>query len=174
MAKLNKKQKLTATLRKKFQKVRLLILDIDGVMTDGRVFWIQGQGWTRSFHVHDGYGIKRLLKAGIQVAIFSGSNTPDIQERIQLLNIPHAYLGNEDKMQSLEHLLRVTQIPASAMAYLADDLFDLPVLNAVGLPMTVPQALTEVHQQALYTTTLLGGSGAVREVADLLLEAQDL
>ncbi len=167
------KKSMSAAFVRKLRKVQLLILDVDGVLTDGKLFWIQGQGWARFFHVHDGYGIRLLKKAGIQVAVFSGSSGPDIQERMKVLGVSHAYLGNENKMESLEALVRVTQIQPSEMAYIGDDLFDIPVLKAVGLAFSVPQAVSEVKKQADYITRTLGGYGAVREVADFILKAQD-
>ncbi len=159
-------------LTRQLKKIRLLILDVDGVLTDGRLFWIEGQGWTRYFHVHDGYGIRLLQKAGIQIAVFSGSKSKDIPERMKLLGISHAYLGNENKTESLNDLVRVTQIRPNEMAFMGDDLFDIPVLKKVGLAISVPQALSEVKKTAHMITKTLGGSGAVREVADLILKVQ--
>lgn len=159
-------------LNKKLKKVRLLILDVDGVLTDGRIFWMQGQGWTRHFHVHDGYGIRLLKKAGVEIAIFSGSKTEDIQQRMKVLGIAHAYLGDEKKMHSLEDLVRVTQINPNEMAFVGDDLFDIPVLRSVGVAFTVPQAIDEVKKNVHAITSVQGGFGAVREVADLILKAK--
>ncbi len=159
-------------LDRSLRKIRILILDVDGVLTDGKIFWIQGQGWVRSFHVHDGYGIRLLKRAGIQIALFSGSKSLDIEERVKALGIPHSYLGSENKLASLDALVRETGIQLSEVAYMGDDLFDIPVLKQVGVAFSVPHALAEVKKSVHYVTRLQGGSGAVREIADLILKAQ--
>ena len=161
-----------SALVRQLKKIRILILDVDGVLTDGKIFWIQEQGWVRTFHVHDGYGIRLLAKSGIQIALFSGSQGLDIQERARILGIQHVYLGNENKIESLMALRSATKIQASEMAYVGDDLFDLPVLSEVGLAITVPQAVADVKKGVHYVTRANGGAGAVREVADLILHAQ--
>ncbi len=172
------KKKITPQKRSKLnllrdlKKLRILVLDVDGVLTDGKIFWIQGQGWVRSFHVHDGYGIRLLKRAGIQVAVFSGSQGLDIEERMKVLGISYAYLGNENKLESLDALVRATGIQPSEMAYMGDDLFDIPVLKAVRVAFSVPQAPAVVKKSAHYVTQVQGGSGAVREVADLILKTQ--
>src|SRR3954468_23843157 len=87
----------TADIQERLKKIRLLLLDVDGVMTDGRVFWLDGHGWTRHFHIKDGYGVKILMECGIQVAVISGGDSQDVRTRMEFLNIAHVFLGDTDK-----------------------------------------------------------------------------
>lgn len=164
------------TLRARFQNVRLLVLDIDGVLTDGRIFWnpAPGAGWTRFFHVRDGYGIKLLMKLGIPVAVLSGGASSDVQKRLESLGIEAAFLGDEDKEKGLEKLKAQFGVSVDQIAFMGDELFDLPVLKKVGLSLSVPEAVEAVRRQVHYVTQLRGGEGAVREVIDILCEVQGL
>ena len=161
-------------LQSRLKQIRILVLDVDGVLTDGRMFWQEGSGWTRYFHIVDGYGIKLLKAAGIEVAVMSGSDTVDIRKRMEVLNIERAYLGNEDKLRSLALLGTATGLNPAQMAYVGDDLFDIPVLEQVGFAATVPHAVEAVRKRAHYITTAPGGAGAVREIADAIRQAQGL
>ena len=161
-------------IQARLKKIKLLILDVDGVMTDGRVFWLDGQGWTRYFYIHDGYGLKLLMKNGIQVAVISGGDSQDVRARTQVLNIPYVHLGDEDKLKALDQLLISSGFSLEEMAFIGDDLFDIPVLEKVGFSATVPQALPEVKARVHYVTTLGGGAGAVREIADAIRKAQGI
>src|SRR6476619_3776479 len=127
-------QKLLETLdiQARLKKIRLLILDIDGVMTDGRVFWLEGHGWTRYFHIKDGYGLKVLMKCGIDVAVISGGDSKDVRTRVEFLKIKHAYFGDEDKIKALDKIQKDTQLTLEQMAFMGDDLFDIPVIERVG------------------------------------------
>src|SRR5271167_929973 len=87
----------TPDIQARLKKIKLLILDVDGVMTDGRIFWLEGHGWTRHFHTKDGYGLKVLMKAGVQVAVISGGDSKDVRTRVEFLKIQHAFFGDEDK-----------------------------------------------------------------------------
>lgn len=160
--------------QERLRRIKLLALDVDGVMTDGSIQWFEGQGWTRKFHVSDGYGMKRLMDAGIPVAVISAGQSRDLKERIQLLKIPHAYLGSEDKLSQLEDLLKVTGLAAQEVAYCGDDLFDIPVLERVGFAATVPHATEPVKRAVHYVTRREGGQGAVRELTDAIREIQGL
>lgn len=162
----------TSDIQDKLKKVRLLILDIDGVMTDGRMFWLEGQGWTRYFHVKDGYGLKILMKAGIQVAVISGGDSKDVRTRMEFLKIEHVFLGDENKIVALEKIRDATGLPYEEMAFMGDDLFDIPVIEKVGFSATVPHAVDPVKQRVHYITETHGGWGAVREVADAIRKAQ--
>lgn len=163
----------TADLQARLKKIKLLILDVDGVMTDGRVFWLEGHGWSRHFHVKDGYGIKVLMRCGIDVAVISGGDSVDVRTRMEFLKIKHVFLGDEDKLKALE-IVETTKLSLDQMAFMGDDLFDLPVLERMGFSATVPHAVDPVKARVHYITETPGGWGAVREVADAIRKAQGL
>lgn len=154
--------------RDRLKKIKMLILDVDGVMTDGRVFWVEGTGWTRMFSIKDGYGLKLLMKAGVDVAVISGGDSKSVRERASFLGIKHVYLGDENKIIALEKIMRDTGFAYEQLAFVGDDLFDMPVLQVVGFSATVPTAVIEVKEIVHYVTTEEGGFGAVREIADLI------
>ncbi len=158
----------------KLKKIKLLILDVDGVMTDGRIIWLETQGWTRQFNVKDGYGLKLLMKSGIQVAVISGGDSKDVRVRMEFLKIPHVFLGDENKIVALEKITEATGLSHDQMAFMGDDLYDMPVMKKVGFCATVPHAVGPVLKCADYVTQSEGGAGAVREVVDAILEAQGL
>jgi 3-deoxy-D-manno-octulosonate 8-phosphate phosphatase (KDO 8-P phosphatase) len=164
----------TPDIQARLKKIKLLILDVDGVMTDGRIFWLDGHGWTRHFHIKDGYGLKVLMKCGIQVAIISGGDSQDVRTRMQFLNITHIFLGDEDKLKALEKIKLSTGLDTEQMAFMGDDLFDIPVIENVGFSATVPHAVDPVKARVHYVTETPGGWGAVREVADAIRKAQGL
>src|SRR5271154_4593661 len=147
----------TADLQARLKKIKLLILDVDGVMTDGRVFWLEGHGWTRNFHVKDGYGLKVLMKAGIQVAIISGGDSKDVRTRMEFLKVNHIFLGDEDKLKAVDKIGEATKLSYEQMAFMGDDLFDIPVIEKVGFSATVPHAVDVVKKRAHYTTETPGG-----------------
>lgn len=161
-------------IQERLKKIKILILDVDGVMTDGRIFWLEGHGWTRNFHVKDGYGLKLLMKAGIQVAIISGGDSKDVRTRMEFLKIPYVFLGDENKIIALDKIKEATGFAYEQMAFMGDDLFDIPVIEKVGFSATVPQAVDPVRMRCHYTTETQGGWGAVREVADAIRSSQGL
>jgi 3-deoxy-D-manno-octulosonate 8-phosphate phosphatase (KDO 8-P phosphatase) len=164
----------TAEIQARLRKIRLLILDVDGVMTDGRVFWLEGHGWSRHFHVKDGYGLKLLMKHGIEVAVISGGDSVDVRTRMEFLKINHVFLGDEDKLKALEKIAASTGFALEEMAFMGDDLFDLPVLEKVGFSASDPHAVDPVKARVHYVTETPGGWGAVREIADAIRKAQGL
>jgi 3-deoxy-D-manno-octulosonate 8-phosphate phosphatase (KDO 8-P phosphatase) len=168
-----KKPLSTASVQAKLKKIKLVVLDVDGVLTDSRVFWC-GSGWSRIYNVKDGFGIKLLLAAGVQVAIISAGSSEEVRERAKMLKIPHVYLGDENKIVAYEDLIRKTGFKHEQVAFVADELFDIPVLEKVGLAITVPDAPEAVRTRAHAITKVLGGDGAVREVVDALRKAQKL
>ena len=161
-------------LREKFKRVKLLLLDADGVLTDGSITYLEKHGWCRTHNVYDGYGIKLIQSLGIQVGVISGGNSKDLKERVKLLKIKHAVLGSEDKLKSLDKLVKKTKIPYENICFVADDLFDIPALEKVGLAITVPDGMPEVKAMAHWVTTRRGGHGAVREVIDAIRKVQNL
>ncbi len=164
----------TPDLQTRLKKIKLLALDIDGVMTDGRVFWLEGHGWTRHFHIKDGYGLKVLMKAGIDVAVISGGDSKDVRIRMEFLKIQHVFLGDEDKIKALDKIIASTGYKPEQIAFMGDDLFDIPVIERVGFAATVPHAVDPVKARTHYVTETPGGWGAVREVADAIRKAQGL
>ncbi|MBC7387496.1 MAG: HAD hydrolase family protein [Cryobacterium sp.] len=159
-------------IQARLKRIKLLLLDVDGVMTDGRIFWVEGQGWTRMFNVKDGYGLKILMKAGIDVGIISGGKSKDVELRAEFLKVSHVFLGDENKVVALEKIVAATGLKLEEIAFVGDDLFDIPVLEKVGFSATVPHAVDPVKERVHYITEFDGGFGAVREVADAIRIAQ--
>jgi 3-deoxy-D-manno-octulosonate 8-phosphate phosphatase (KDO 8-P phosphatase) len=150
-------------------RVRLLVLDVDGVLTDGRLLYDAGGNETKEFHVRDGYGIKQVAASGIEVAVISGRSCAAVETRIAELGIRHARLGQEDKLSALQEIAGQLSIPMDAIACIGDDAPDLPIMSAAGLGIAVADAHPAVREAADWCTHLGGGRGAVREVCDVLV-----
>lgn len=159
-------------MKKIFENIKLLICDVDGVMTSGEIILSDLNHEIKAFHVHDGFGIQLLLQNNIEVAVISSRNTPSVNERMAKLGVKHVYQGIQEKLVAFESLLKKLQIKDQHVAYIGDDWPDLPVLNRVGMPIAVSNAVPEVQAQAKYITTCPGGRGAVREVVMKILAAQ--
>lgn len=153
-------------------KVRMLVLDVDGVLTDGQLYFSEHGESLKAFNTLDGQGIKSLQKQGIQVCIISGRQSAALTLRAQALGISLIAQGREDKMAAMLELLAGQSIELSEIAYIGDDLPDLLVMRHIGLPVAVPDAHFEVHRNAHACTTRRGGHGAVRDVCDFLLISQ--
>jgi len=152
--------------------VRLLILDVDGVLTDGRLhFGPQGEA-LKVFHVRDGHGIKLLREAGIDVAILSSRSSPIVALRARELGIEHVIQGVADKRSGFAQLLAATGRTEAQCAFMGDDWPDLPVLARVGLAATVANAVPEVRNAVQWIAPAAGGCGAVRQLAEFILRAQ--
>jgi 3-deoxy-D-manno-octulosonate 8-phosphate phosphatase (KDO 8-P phosphatase) len=152
--------------------VRLLVLDVDGVLTDGTLYFGESGEALKSFNIRDGHGIKMLMESGVAVAIITGRRSKMVEERARNLGIPHLIQGAEDKKTALEALVRETSVPVGACAAIGDDVLDLPVLRRVRFAVTVPDAPAIVLEHAHYVTRIAGGRGAVRELCELILSAQ--
>ncbi len=153
--------------------IRLLILDVDGVLTDGSLYFgPQGEA-LKVFHVRDGHGLKMLQKAGIEVAFLSGRRSDAAYHRAKELGINRFHEGLRDKVAVMEEIMASMGIEAAAVAAVGDDLVDLPHLRRSGLAVAVADAVPEVRAAAHWVTSLPGGRGAVREVCDLLLKARE-
>jgi 3-deoxy-D-manno-octulosonate 8-phosphate phosphatase (KDO 8-P phosphatase) len=148
----------------KAKNVKLLILDVDGVLTSGAIYYGNDNIEMRSFHIHDGLGIKLLQQTGVKVGIISGKKSD--------LNIQYAYLGNDDKLPAYEELKQKLHLQDQDIAYMGDDLPDLPLLRRTGFSITVPNAPAIIKQYADYITQSKAGYGAVREVCELIMQAQ--
>jgi 3-deoxy-D-manno-octulosonate 8-phosphate phosphatase (KDO 8-P phosphatase) len=163
-----------AEFEARLKKIKLLLLDVDGILTNGNLFWMEGQGFTRTYNIYDGYGIKMIQKMGIEVGIISGGASTCLKERIKLLEIRHAVLGSEDKLASMNQILAESGLTAEQACFMGDEWFDIPALRKVGLAVTVPEAMVEVHEVVHAVTRKSGGHGAVREVIDRIRHAQGL
>ncbi len=148
----------------------MLILDVDGVLTDCRVFLDSDGQWKRQYSIRDGYGIVRLIEAGYKTAVITGSKSKDIEARVQGLGIHYFYQGSLDKVPAFEEIQKESGLSPDEIAYMGDDLFDIPLLEKVGFAATVPDAMEDVIAIVDYVTKRPAGNGAVREVCDFLLK----
>ena len=149
-------------------RIRLIAFDVDGVFTDGR-FYLSNDGTeTKAFNTQDGYGIRRLLDSGIEVAVISGRKSDAVSLRMRELGIRHVILGCTNKVEAFHELLSQLELNADQTAFVGDDIPDLPLLQTVGFSFAVANAVQEVRDSCNYTTIAFGGSGAVREVCDLI------
>ncbi len=153
------------------RSIRLVSLDCDGVMTDGRIYYGAEERLV-AFHVRDGVGIRRMIRSGLAVAFLSGNSARAIASRAADLGVRHCLTGIEDKLAAIEGLCAALGFGIDSVAHLGDDLNDLPVMARAGLPAAVGDAVPEVRAAARIVTTRGGGDGAVREFADRLLAAR--
>jgi 3-deoxy-D-manno-octulosonate 8-phosphate phosphatase (KDO 8-P phosphatase) len=153
-------------------RVRLMVLDVDGVLTDGRLYYgPQGEAM-KVFNVRDGHGIKMLLAAGLRVAILSARRSEIVTARARELGVDQVLQGQSDKQAGFDRLLADTQLTAEQCGYMGDDLPDLPVLRAAGFAATVADACDEAKAAAHWVAMQPGGRGAVRALAEYVLRAQ--
>ena len=148
--------------------IRLVAFDIDGVFTDGRFYLSDDGSETKAFHTQDGYGVRRLLNAGIEVAVISGRRSPAVEHRMAELQVRHVVLGCKDKVAAFDDLIAGLGIDAADCAFVGDDMPDLALLEHVGLSIAVANAVQAVQERCDYVTRRPGGFGAVREVCDLV------
>ncbi|MCB5302286.1 3-deoxy-manno-octulosonate-8-phosphatase KdsC [Yersinia bercovieri] len=153
--------------------IRLLICDVDGVMSDGLIYMGNQGEELKAFNVRDGYGIRCLITSGIEVAIITGRRAKLLEDRANTLGITHLYQGQSDKLVAYKELLQAVNCQPEQVAYIGDDLIDWPVMAQVGLSVAVADAHPLLLPKAHYVTQISGGRGAVREICDLILLAQD-
>ncbi len=154
------------------QQIRLVAFDVDGVFTDGR-FYLSNDGIeSKAFHTQDGYGVRRLIDAGIAVAVISGRQSAAVDLRMAELGVEHVIQGCKDKVAALDQLTDRLGITAAECAYVGDDVPDLPLLEHAGFSIAVANAVDSVRERCDHTTHTRGGFGAVREVCDLILAAR--
>lgn len=163
--------RMDAALRERASGIRMLILDVDGVLTDGKLYFDHAGNEMKAFNTRDGMGIKALQKAGIEVAVITGRKSGSVAKRMEQLGIRYVYQGREDKLDAFLDLLAKTGLGADQTCFAGDDWIDLPVLMRVGLAVSVADAEDRVKQQAHWITTRNGGDGAVREICNLILSA---
>lgn len=152
-------------------KVRLFIFDVDGVLTDGSLTYGAEGEMVKTFNVHDGLGIKLLQEAGIKTAIISARRTPIVLARAKDLGIEYVHQGGHDKLTPFKALLEQLGITEEQVAFIGDDVVDLPILSRVGFAVSVPNGRPEVHARAHHITEAAGGRGAVREACEFVLRA---
>lgn len=159
--------------RSRAAQLRLMIFDVDGVLTDGCLHFGSEGELIKTFNVLDGQGIRLLQHAGIATAIISARQSALVQRRASDLGITHVYQGVHDKRSAFEQLMTQTGIDAQHCGFIGDDVIDLPILLRAGFAASVPNAHAEVRGRVHYMTTAQGGRGAVRELCDFILKAQD-
>ena len=156
----------------KAANIKLIALDVDGIMSDGHLYFSASGDELKAFNILDGLGLKQLMNAGIAVAVITGRRSPLTEKRMNDLGIPHLMQGREDKKAALQELIADKNLQPEHIAYMGDDLPDLPALQFAGLGISVPNGYWLVRQHADYCTQAAGGAGAVREACDLILWAQ--
>jgi 3-deoxy-D-manno-octulosonate 8-phosphate phosphatase (KDO 8-P phosphatase) len=159
-------------ITEKARKLKLLILDVDGVLTDGKLFFDNEGNEYKSFHARDGHGIKLLRQTGVEVAIISGRKSNSVALRMKSLGIEYVYQGHENKVSAFNEILQKLDLTPDQAAHIGDDLLDLPLMTRVGLSIAVADANFAVIERADWCTQLSGGGGAVREVCDFIMQAQ--
>ena len=156
----------------KAEQIKLLILDVDGVLTDGKLFFDDQGREYKSFHARDGHGIKLLRQTGVEVAVISGRKSDTVALRMKSLGIELVYQGVENKIAAFEAVIEKIGCRPEQAAHVGDDLLDLPIMRRVGLAIAVDDANFAVKKYAHWCTALAGGQGAVREVCDFIMQAQ--
>lgn len=159
-------------IRWRVAQVALLILDVDGVLTNGRII-IDDQGTeSKQFHVRDGHGLKLLMRSGIEVVFLTGRTSRVVEHRANELGVGGVYQGIKDKGRALDEIIENRGLSGEQVAYVGDDVVDIPVFRRVGFAVAVADAPDYVRQRAHYVTVMRGGEGAVREICDMILKIQ--
>ncbi len=153
-------------------RIRLLLLDVDGVLTEGKVFLDEGGRELKVFYVRDGVGLKLLRREGIEVGFITGRSSEALTRRAEELGVGWVIQGTRDKVRAYERIAQEVGVDADEVCFVGDDIVDIPLLKRVGLPVVVADGAEEAKRHALYVTRSPGGRGAVREVCELLLQAQ--
>lgn len=160
-------------LIKKASNIKLAVFDVDGVLTDGKLILGESGNEYKAFHVRDGHGLVMLLESGCKIAVITARSSTIVAERMASLGIEYVYQGEKDKGARLMQLIDELGLDRNDVAYVGDDVIDLPAMTKVGLPVAVADARPEVKDYADWVTEERGGQGAVREVCELIMKAQD-
>ena len=163
---------MTDALTLRARPIRLVSCDVDGVLTDSRIYVDDHGRESKAYCALDGQGLRMLMHAGIEVAWITGSRAPAVTHRARQLGVRHVVLGAEDKVTPWDRLRAELGLPPEACAHVGDDLPDVALFHACGFAVTVPHAPATVREHAQYVTARDGGAGAVREVAEFILAAQ--
>jgi 3-deoxy-D-manno-octulosonate 8-phosphate phosphatase (KDO 8-P phosphatase) len=164
--------KASAGIARKARRIKLLLLDVDGVMTDGGLYYSAQGVEMKRFHAHDGYGVVRAHEHGLKIAIISGRATPIVEARAKMLKIDEVFQNAMDKVGAMRDIQKRHALQDEELAFIGDELFDLPLLKLVGLSAAPPNARPEVRRAVDYVTRMAGGEGAVRELIDLIIAYQ--
>lgn len=163
---------ISKELQQRFEKIKLLVLDVDGVMTDGGLtIGDDGQEY-KTFHSHDGLGMKLLKASGVNIAIITGRTSNVVKKRAESTGVAHFYQGADDKLAAFNDLLEKSGLHADQCGFMGDDVVDLPPMLKSGLAIAVPDSPALLLEHAHYVTKKSGGRGAVREVCELIMQAQ--
>lgn len=161
-------------VERRARRIKLLLMDCDGVLTDGRI-WLTNEGDEhKGFHTHDGFGISMIHRVGLKTGIISGRTSGAVDRRALELGMSYVVQDAKDKVAALEEIAKGAGVSVNECAFIGDDLADIPVMNNVELAIAVADAVTETKRAAHYITERKGGKGAVREVCELILRAQGL
>lgn len=152
--------------------IRLIVFDVDGVLTDGAITYHKDGGESKNFHTKDGLGLRAAMQSGVKVAIVTARSSDIVARRMNELGIKDVVQGCKDKAKEVGRLADALGVALEDTAYLGDDLVDLPAMNRVGYPMAVADAAAELRDMAAYVTELPGGRGAAREAVEHILKAQ--
>ena len=163
---------MDSALQERAGKILMLVLDVDGVLTDGKLYFDNAGNEMKAFNSRDGLGMKALQRCGIEVAVITGRKSAIVSQRMAQLDIRHVYQGCEDKLEAFTQLLETTGLNAEQVCYVGDDWVDLPVLLRAGLAISVADADEHVKEHVHWVTQRNGGEGAVREICNLILSAQ--
>jgi len=156
----------------KAAQIRLVVFDVDGVLTDGRLFLGDDGQEYKAFNSKDGHGMRMLQDSGVEIGIITGRTSEVVNIRMQSLGIRHLYQGRRDKLPAYEELKTATGYAADEIAFVGDDVVDLPVMRRVGFSVAVQDGHTLVKQHAHWITPSCGGQGAARDVCELIMEAK--
>ena len=156
----------------KLEKVKILLLDVDGVMTDGSIIYNDSGDEIKAFCVKDGLGIRLLMNSGIKIGVVTGRSSEALHHRCKNLHIEYIFDGVLNKAEILDKIIEMTGIQASEIAYMGDDLPDIPIMRGVGIPIAVADAHESVIETACIVTSAKGGNGAIRELCEAILKAQ--
>ncbi len=159
-------------LKSKLKKIKMILLDVDGVLTDGKIIMSSDGVEYKNFHAHDGYGILKAKRAGIIVGIVSGRTSEVVNKRADKLGIDIVFQGNEDKLSVFQEIKSKYNISEEETAFIGDDEFDIPLLKSVGFSAAPANAIGTVKEAVDYVTKVDGGNGVAREVIDLILKAK--
>lgn len=169
---------IPADIKKRAEKIQMILMDVDGVMTDGTLFYIPGVNGEaiefKGFNSHDGLGLHFCHTVGIKTGIISGRDSFATKERARILNMNYVYQGHLKKVPSFEEILKDAKLDNDAVAFIGDDFTDVPLFNRAGLAVAVANARPEVKESAHYVTEQRGGNGAVREVVEIVLKSRGL